>query len=131
MADNRLPEEGDRIAKLLARAGIASRREIERMIADGRVSIDGKVLTTPAVKLNNLNGVTVDGKAVAQAEAPRLFAFHKPSGLITAERDPKGRPTTGTKSPTSAVFLPPLFCPFFLKADLFVLDQDLFECRSV
>ena len=65
MADNRLPEEGDRIAKLLARAGIASRREIERMIADGRVSIDGKVLTTPAVKLNNLNGVTVDGKAVA------------------------------------------------------------------
>ena len=66
------------------------------MIADGRVSIDGKVLTTPAVKLNNLNGVTVDGKAVAQAEAPRLFAFHKPSGLITAERDPKGRPTIYT-----------------------------------
>ena len=90
------PPEGDRIAKLLARAGIASRREIERMIADGRVSIDGKVLNTPAVKLNNLNGVTVDGKAVAQAEAPRLFAFHKPSGLITAERDPKGRPTIYT-----------------------------------
>ncbi len=66
------------------------------MIADGRVWIDGKVLTTPAVKLNNLNGVTVDGKAVAQAEAPRLFAFHKPSGLITAERDPKGRPTIYT-----------------------------------
>lgn len=66
------------------------------MIADGRVSIDGKVLNTPAVKLNNLNGVTVDGKAVAQAEAPRLFAFHKPSGLITAERDPKGRPTIYT-----------------------------------
>ena len=66
------------------------------MIADGRVSIDGKVLTTPAVKLNNLNGVTVDGKAVAQAVAPRLFAFHKPSGLITAERDPKGRPTIYT-----------------------------------
>ena len=66
------------------------------MIADGRVSIDGKVLPTPAVKLNNLNGVTVDGKAVAQAEAPRLFAFHKPSGLITAERDPKGRPTIYT-----------------------------------
>ena len=66
------------------------------MIADGRVSIDGKVLNTPAVKLNNLNGVTVDGKVVAQAEAPRLFAFHKPSGLITAERDPKGRPTIYT-----------------------------------
>jgi 23S rRNA pseudouridine2605 synthase len=96
MADNRLPEEGDRIAKLLARAGVASRREIERMIADGRIAIDGKVLDTPAVKLANLNGVTVDGKAVGRAEATRLFAFHKPSGLITAERDPRGRPTIYT-----------------------------------
>ena len=96
MANNRLPEEGDRIAKLLARAGIASRREIERMIADGRVAIAGKVLDTPAVKLANLNGVTVDGKPVGQAEAARLFAFHKPSGLITAERDPAGRPTIYT-----------------------------------
>ena len=93
---NSLPEAGDRIAKLLARAGVASRREIERMIADGRVSLDGKVLDTPAVKLENLRGVTVDGKPVAQAEAARLFAFHKPSGLITAERDPRGRPTIYT-----------------------------------
>ncbi|MDG6079603.1 rRNA pseudouridine synthase [Erythrobacter litoralis] len=93
MADNRLPEAGDRIAKLLARAGIASRREVERMIADGRVAVNGKVLDTPAVKLDNLKGVTVDGKAVEAAEAPRLFAFHKPSGLLTAERDPQGRPT--------------------------------------
>ncbi|MBU2032845.1 MAG: rRNA pseudouridine synthase [Alphaproteobacteria bacterium] len=93
MADNRLPEAGDRIAKLLARAGIASRREIERMIADGRVAIEGKVLDTPAVKLLNLRGVTVDGKPVGRAEEARLYAFHKPSGLITAERDPAGRPT--------------------------------------
>lgn len=93
MAENRLPEEGDRIAKLLARAGVASRREVERMIADGRVAVDGKVLDTPAVKLGSLTGVTVDGKPVAKAEAARLFAFHKPSGLITAERDPAGRPT--------------------------------------
>ncbi len=93
MAENRLPEEGDRIAKLLARAGVASRREVERMIADGRVALDGKVLDTPAVKLDSLKGVTVDGKPVAKAEAARLFAFHKPSGLITAERDPAGRPT--------------------------------------
>lgn len=63
------------------------------MIADGRVAIDGKVLDTPAVKLGNLRGVTVDGKPVEKAEAARLFAFHKPSGLLTAERDPKGRPT--------------------------------------
>ena len=96
MADKRLPEEGDRIAKLLARAGVASRREIERMIADGRVALDGKVLDTPAVKLIGLKGVTVDGKPVEQAEAARLFAFHKPSGLITAERDPRGRPTIYT-----------------------------------
>lgn len=96
MADKRLPEEGDRIAKLLARAGVASRREIERMIADGRIAIDGKVLDTPAVKLASLKGVTVDGKPVGQAEEARLFAFHKPAGLITAERDPKGRPTIYT-----------------------------------
>ena len=96
MADKRLPEEGDRIAKLLARAGVASRREIERMITDGRVALDGKVLDTPAVKLAGLKGVTVDGKPVEQAEAARLFAFHKPSGLITAERDPRGRPTIYT-----------------------------------
>ncbi|MBX7492980.1 rRNA pseudouridine synthase [Qipengyuania sp. 1NDW9] len=93
MSDNRLPETGDRIAKLLARAGVASRREVERMIADGRVAIDGKVLDTPAVKLESLRGVTVDGKPVGKPEDTRLFAFHKPSGLITAERDPKGRPT--------------------------------------
>ena len=93
---NPLPDTGDRIAKLLARAGVASRREIERMIAEGRVALDGKVLDTPAIKLANLKGVTVDGKPVAQAEPARLFAFHKPSGLITAERDPRGRPTIYT-----------------------------------
>jgi 23S rRNA pseudouridine2605 synthase len=85
--------EGERIAKLLARAGVASRREIERMIADGRVALDGKVLDTPATILPSLRGVTVDGKPVTAAEATRLFAFHKPTGLITAERDPAGRAT--------------------------------------
>ncbi|MBX7496390.1 rRNA pseudouridine synthase [Qipengyuania sp. 6B39] len=93
MSDNRLPEDGDRIAKLLARAGIASRREIERMIADGRIAIDGKVLDTPAVKLTSLRGVTVDGKPVGKAEDTRLFAFHKPSSMLTTEHDPKGRAT--------------------------------------
>lgn len=85
--------DGDRIAKLLARAGIASRREIERMIADRRVAIDGKPVDTPATFLTDLKGVTVDGKPVAAPEPTRLFAFHKPTGLITAERDPMGRPT--------------------------------------
>jgi 23S rRNA pseudouridine2605 synthase len=85
--------EGERIAKLLARAGIASRREIERMIADGRIALNGKVLETPATILPNLRGVTVDGKTVAGPEPTLLFAFHKPTGLITAERDMAGRPT--------------------------------------
>ena len=88
--------KGERIAKLLARAGVASRREVERMIADGRVAIDGKVLDTPATIIPHLRGVTVDGKPVAKADRTRLFAFHKPTGLITAERDPKGRPTIYT-----------------------------------
>ncbi len=84
---------GHRIAKLLARAGIASRREVERMITDGRIALHGKVLDTPATILPNLKGVTVDGKPVAAAPPPLLFRFHKPAGLLTAERDPKGRPT--------------------------------------
>ena len=87
------PRSGERIAKLLARAGVASRREAERMIADGRVKIRGETVTTPATLLDNLKGVTVDGTAVKAPEPTRLFAFHKPTGLITAERDPAGRAT--------------------------------------
>ena len=88
--------EGDRIAKLLARAGVASRREVERMIGDRRIAIDGAIVETPATILENLNGVTVDGKPVGKAEPTRLFVFHKPSGLLTAERDFSGRPTIYT-----------------------------------
>ena len=85
--------EGERIAKLLSRAGVASRREAERMIAEGRVALNGAKLDTPATILPNLRGVTVDGKPVAKPERARLFRFHKPPGLLTTERDPKGRPT--------------------------------------
>jgi 23S rRNA pseudouridine2605 synthase len=92
MSDTPRPE-GERIAKLLARAGVASRREVERMIADGRVALNGAKLETPATILPTLRGVTVDGKPVGAADRARLFRFHKPSGLLTAERDPKGRPT--------------------------------------
>lgn len=88
-----------RIAKLLARAGVASRREIERMIADGRVAIDGQVLTTPATTLSSLNGVTVDGEPVSAAAPARLFRFHKPAGVLTTERDPGGRPTIYSRLP--------------------------------
>jgi len=88
--------EGERIAKLLARAGIASRREAERLIIEGRVKLGEEVIETPSTVLPNLRGVTVDGNPVRDAEETRLFIFHKPSGLLTAERDPAGRPTIYT-----------------------------------
>ncbi|MFL6858105.1 MAG: pseudouridine synthase [Allosphingosinicella sp.] len=93
------PREGQRIAKLLARAGIASRREIERMIAEGRVALDGKPVETPATLLASLHGVTVDGKPVKAPAPARLFLYHKPTGLLTTERDPKGRPTIYDRLP--------------------------------
>jgi 23S rRNA pseudouridine2605 synthase len=85
--------KGERIAKLLARAGAGSRRDIERMIAEGRVAILGKPLDTPATILRDLAGVTVDGRPVAAADTTRVFRFHKPAGFLTAARDPGGRPT--------------------------------------
>ena len=91
--------DGQRIAKLLARAGIASRRDVERMIAEGRVALNGEVLTTPATILASLDGVTVDGKTVRAPEAARLFRYHKPPGLLTAARDPAGRPTIYDRLP--------------------------------
>jgi 23S rRNA pseudouridine2605 synthase len=82
-----------RIAKALARAGVGSRRDIERMIGEGRVAIDGSVLTSPALNISSLAGVTVDGVAVAGIAPARLYRFHKPAGFLTAARDPAGRPT--------------------------------------
>ena len=87
------PKEEQRIAKLLARAGIASRREIERMIAEGRIAVGGVTVDKPATLLTSLHGVTVDGKPVREPAPARLFRYHKPTGFITAERDPRGRPT--------------------------------------
>ncbi|MDX2028005.1 MAG: pseudouridine synthase [Alphaproteobacteria bacterium] len=89
----------ERIAKRLARAGIASRREVERMIAAGRVAVDGKKLTSPALNVTAHNKITVDGKPVAAAEATRVWRYHKPSGIITTLRDPQGRPTVFEKMP--------------------------------
>ena len=93
------PKETQRIAKLLARAGIASRREVERMIAEGRIAINGETVEKPATLLASLHGVTVDGKAVREAAPARLFRYHKPAGLLTAERDPKGRATIYDRLP--------------------------------
>ena len=100
--------EPQRIAKLLARAGIASRREVERMIAEGRIALDGEQLTTPATLLTSLKGVTVDGKPVKAPGSARLFRFHKPTGLLTAASDPKGRPTIYDRLPKDLPRLMPV-----------------------
>ena len=100
--------EPQRIAKLLARAGIASRREIERMIAEGRIAIDGETVEKPATLLTSLHGVTVDGKPVRAPAPARLFRFHKPRGLLTTERDPKGRPTIYDRLPKGLPRLMPV-----------------------
>ncbi|HEY2051977.1 MAG TPA: pseudouridine synthase [Caulobacteraceae bacterium] len=85
--------EGERIAKVLARAGVASRREVERLIAAGRVALNGQVLTTPAVLVTAEDVLSVDGKSIGAAEPTRLFRYHKPAGLVTTHSDPAGRPT--------------------------------------
>ncbi|MEA3031792.1 MAG: rRNA synthase [Sphingomonadales bacterium] len=102
------PREPQRIAKLLARAGIASRREIERMIEEGRIAIGGVKVEKPATLLTSLHGVTVDGKPVREAAPARLFRYHKPTGLLTAERDPKGRPTIYDRLPRDLPRLMPV-----------------------
>jgi 23S rRNA pseudouridine2605 synthase len=85
--------EGERVAKFLARAGVCSRRDAERLIAEGRVKLNGKVLDTPAVKVTAKDKVSVDGRPIGAAEPTRLWRFHKPSGLVTTHRDPAGRAT--------------------------------------
>lgn len=120
------PREGgpQRIAKLLARAGIASRREIERMIAEGRIALNGEKLTTPATLLENLVGITVDGKPVRAASATRLFRFYKPQGTITAAHDPKGRSTIYDRLPGGLPRLMPVGRLDFLTEGLLLLTND-------
>src|SRR5690348_11691361 len=113
-----------RIAKLLARAGVASRREVERMIAEGRIALNGEKLTTPATLLTDLAGVTVDGKAVRTAAATRLFRFYKPQATITAERDPKGRATIYDRLPSGLPRLMPVGRLDFMTEGLLLLTND-------
>lgn len=113
-----------RIAKLLARAGIASRREIERMIVEGRIAIDGEKLTTPATLVESLRGVTVDGKPVRPAQASRLFRFYKPPGTLTAATDPKGRPTIYDRLPKGLPRVMPVGRLDFMTEGLLLLTND-------
>ncbi len=92
-------DDSERIARRLARAGIASRREAERMIAAGRVRVNGKPIDSPALNVGPRDRVEVDGKPLAAPEPARLWLYHKPLGLVTTERDEKGRATVFSRLP--------------------------------
>ncbi len=86
-------ETSERIAKRIARAGLCSRRDAEKLIEQGRVSVDGQTLTTPAFVVNAQSQIIVDGKPLPEKEKTRLWLYHKPRGLMTSHHDPEGRPT--------------------------------------
>lgn len=91
--------EGERIAKRLARAGVASRRDAEAMVLAGRVAVNGKVIESPALNVTARDAILVDGRPLPEAEAARLWRYHKPAGLVTTARDEKGRPTVFDRLP--------------------------------
>ena len=91
---------GDRIAKFLARVGVGSRRDVERMIEDGRVKVNGKVLTTPAFKVTGKEKILVDNAPVEEPDIPRMWRYHKPDGLVTSHKDEQGRRTMFEALPT-------------------------------
>lgn len=92
-------EGAERIAKVIARAGLCSRREAERWIAEGRIAVDGRVLESPAVNVSAHQTVTVDGEPLGAAEPTRLWRYHKPPGLVCSHHDPQGRPTVFERLP--------------------------------
>ncbi len=95
------PAKGERIAKRMARAGLCSRRDAERWIAESRVSVNGTVLTSPAVVVKQGDKIVVDGKPLPDAEPARLWRYYKPSGLVTTARDEQGRTTIFERLPPS------------------------------
>jgi 23S rRNA pseudouridine2605 synthase len=94
-------KSGERIAKVIARAGLASRREAEDWIAAGRVAVNGEVIRSAALNVTAQDRISVDGEPLPERERTRLFLYHKPRGLITTHADPQGRPTIFAKLPKS------------------------------
>ena len=99
LGTNSRGDRGERIAKVMARAGLCSRRDAERWIAEGRVTVNGKRLDTPAVTVRESDVIAVDGKPIPLKQPTRLWRYHKPRGLIVAARDPQGRPTVFDQLP--------------------------------
>lgn len=93
MSDTPKPETADRLAKVMARAGLCSRRDAEGWIASGRVTVNGKKVITPAFNVTSRDKITVDGKPLAERQGTRVWLYHKPAGLVVTEKDPEGRPT--------------------------------------
>lgn len=94
-------ERGERIAKWLARAGVASRRDAEALVAEGRVKMNNAPVTHPATFVTPRDLVTVNGRLVEAPERPRLWRYHKPPGLVTTHKDPQGRPTVFERLPST------------------------------
>jgi 23S rRNA pseudouridine2605 synthase len=89
--------EGERIAKVIARAGVCSRRDAERLIADGRVTLNGKTLKTAAINVTAKDAIRIDGKLLPRKDESRLWRYHKPDGLVVSHKDPQGRETVFEK----------------------------------
>lgn len=101
MTDTPSKPDGERIAKVLARAGVGSRRDVEQMITQGRIALGGQTVTNPATFLTTVEGISVDGKAITAPENQVLYRFHKPRGVITTHKDPQGRRTVFDLLPKS------------------------------